>query len=99
MVDWLYSRRGQATIICDGDCFRDDRGRVVGWISGENVYSLRGRHIGWFEGGVLYDSNNRALGFLTNASDSLPTVRASEEPQEPPVLLAALGALVSVAHL
>jgi hypothetical protein len=73
MADWIFSRNGQATLIHDDDCFRDNRGQVIAWISGENVYSIRGQHTGWFEGGVLYDSRNQALGFLRNAKGYLPS--------------------------
>lgn len=73
MSDWMFSRNGQASIILDIDCFRNNRGQVVAWINGENVYSLRGQHVGWFEGGVLYDSRNQALGFLRNSTGYLPS--------------------------
>ncbi|HEY3294974.1 MAG TPA: hypothetical protein VGL38_06030 [bacterium] len=73
MAVWIFNRSGKATLIHDGDCIRDNHGRVSAWISGINVYSLRGRHCGWFEHGVLFDSRNRALGFLGNASGHLPS--------------------------
>jgi len=73
MTDWIFNKRGRATLIFDEDCFRDNRGKVVAWIRGEDVYSLDGRHKGWFEGGVLYDSKNRALGFLADSTGHLPS--------------------------
>lgn len=73
MTDWIFRRNGKATLIHDGDSFRDNRGEVIAWVNDDNVYSLRGEHVGWFEGGVLYDSRNQALGFLRNSTDYLPS--------------------------
>lgn len=72
MAEWLFDRNGRARLLKDGDCFRNDRGSVVAWISGINVYCLGGQHVGWFDGGVLYDSKNRALGFGRDATGYLP---------------------------
>jgi len=73
VTDWIYGKNGQATVILDRDCFRSNRGKVIAWSKGENVYSLSGKHIGWFEEGVLYDSRNQALGFLRNSIGYLPS--------------------------
>lgn len=73
MADWIFNKRGKATIIFDNDCFRDKRGTVIGFRKGEDVYSLRGKHIGWFEEGVLFDARNKVLGFLSNATGPLPS--------------------------
>jgi hypothetical protein len=73
MAEWLYDRNGRATIIYDNDCFRNKFGKVVGWISNNNVYAVNGRHRGWYEKGVFYDANNRAIGFIRTASGSLPS--------------------------
>ena len=53
MAQWAFNRNGKAKIIFDESCFRDARGRVVGWINNTNVFNLRGRHIGWYEHGVV----------------------------------------------
>jgi hypothetical protein len=53
MSDWIYDRNGNAAAIFDGDCIRNNAGRVAAWISESNVYSLNGQHIGWFENGVI----------------------------------------------
>jgi hypothetical protein len=53
---------------------RDDRGVVVGWVGGSNVYLLHGEHVGWFEGGVISDSTNCALVFSLNRTGYLPHV-------------------------
>ena len=53
---------------------RDDRGVVVGWIEGSNVYLRHGDHVGWFEGGVIYDSLNCALAFGAKRTGYLPNV-------------------------
>jgi len=74
MADWIFDANGNATIILDNDCFRDNYGRVIAWIDGNNVYSLNGYHIGWFEKGILYDSNNDVLGFLRNRTGHLPSI-------------------------
>lgn len=76
MAQWLFNRRGRATIIYDSNCFRNNGGHVVAWIYGDNVYSLKGRHVGWFEGGIFYDSHNNALGFLPNFTGYLPSIPA-----------------------
>jgi len=73
MTQWIFDRNGRATLILDSDCFRNNRGQVVAWISGTNVYTLNGRHCAWFEDGVLTDSHNRVLGFLRNATGHLPS--------------------------
>lgn len=73
MAEWVFDRRGRATLIVDDDCVRSRRGRVIGWISGSSVYSLRGTHGGWHEDGVFYDSANRAIGFVADASGGLPS--------------------------
>lgn len=62
MAQWLYNRRGKATLIDDEDCIRDRAGRVIAWISGNNIYLRSGRHAGWYEEGVLFDRENKALG-------------------------------------
>ena len=74
MAEWLFDRNGSACLILDGDRVRGDRGDVVGWINGSNVYSLHGQHIGCFEGGVIYDSSNCVLAFIRNRTCSLPSV-------------------------
>jgi len=73
MSEWVHNRNGRATLIYDSDCFRDNRGKVIAWISGNSVYTLRGKHCGWFEDGVLTDSRNKVLGFLRNSTGSLPS--------------------------
>jgi hypothetical protein len=73
MASWLFDRSGHPEILFDGDKLRSSRGVVIGWISGENVYSLNGHHAGWFEGGVVYDRQNRALAFLADAGGHLPS--------------------------
>ena len=73
MSDWIFDRSGRATLILDSDCIRNNRGQVIAWISGNNVYTLQGGHCGWFEEGVLSDSGNRVLGFLRNAAGQLPS--------------------------
>jgi hypothetical protein len=73
MIDWAYGKNGQATLIFDSDCFRNNRGHVIAWINDQCVYLLRGQHMGWFEEGVLYDSSNHAVGFLRNATGYLPS--------------------------
>jgi len=40
MSDWIYDRNGNAAAIFDGDCIRNNAGRVAAWISESNVYSL-----------------------------------------------------------
>ena len=72
MAEWLFDKGGRACLILDQDRVRSNRGVVVGWISGSNVYSLSGQHIGWFEGGVIYDSRNAALAFARSHSGSIP---------------------------
>ncbi|WP_145954132.1 collagen-like triple helix repeat-containing protein [Kosakonia radicincitans] len=74
MVEWIYNRNGRPTVLFDDDCLRNNRGVVIAWIHGNNIYSLRGMHIGWFEGRVLYDSHNKALGFLRNPNGRLPSI-------------------------
>jgi len=74
MADWLFNKTGLAQLILDGDYIRNAHGSVVGWIKGENMYSLGGRHIGWFDDGVIYDSNNCALAFIHTRTGSLPSV-------------------------
>lgn len=73
MSEWIFDRNGRATVILDSDCIRNSHGRVIAWVSGNNVYTLKGRHCGWFEEGVLYDSGNRVLGFIQNATGHLPS--------------------------
>ena len=70
----MFDRNGKATLILDDNKFRSNRGNVIGWINGSNVYSLNGNHVGWFDGGVIYDSNNCALAFTRNRTGSLPSV-------------------------
>lgn len=74
MADWLFDRGGRARILHDSDKLRNNQGRVIAWISGNNVYSLRGRHVGWFEGGVLFDSRNCPIAFARNRTMGLPSV-------------------------
>ncbi|MHA1232210.1 MAG: collagen-like triple helix repeat-containing protein [Candidatus Helarchaeota archaeon] len=73
MAQWVFNRNGKAKIIFEESCFRDARGRVVGWINNTNVFSLRGRHIGWYEHGVVYDRNNNTLGFIKNCTGYIPS--------------------------
>jgi hypothetical protein len=73
MIEWMFGRNGQATILFEGKRLRNRRGQVCAWIHDGSVYSLHGRHMGWFEKGVLYDSGNHALGFLVNATGYLPS--------------------------
>jgi hypothetical protein len=73
MAEWLFDRHGSPRIILDDDCVRSASGRVVGWISGDGLFSVTGRHIGWYEGGVIYDNRNRVLGFTYDASGHLPS--------------------------
>lgn len=74
MAEWIYNKHGRATVLFENDCLRDNRGQVIAWIYGNNLYSLRGHHIGWFEGRVFYDNRNRALGFLYNHTGYLPSI-------------------------
>jgi len=74
MAKWLFDRKGSACLILDGDRIRSQRGVVVGWISGSNIYSLQVRHRGWFEGGIVYDSSNCAIAFSRDRTGSLPSV-------------------------
>lgn len=71
---WIFNRNGQATIIWDGDCFRNKCGQVIAWTTKEFIYNIRGQHVGWFEEGVLYDSFNRALGFVRDCTGYLPSL-------------------------
>ncbi len=73
MAEWIYDQNGRAALIYDNDCMRSKIGKVVAWVSNNNVYATNGRHRGWFEKGVFYDSNNRAVGFVRGASGSLPS--------------------------
>ncbi|WP_242920932.1 4-fold beta flower protein [Pontibacter liquoris] len=73
MADWIFNKSGNATMIYDSDCIRNNRGQVVAWLYGNNIYSLSGQHKGWFDGGVFYDSNNKAIGFLSNSTGYLPS--------------------------
>ena len=73
MADWIYNKSGNASIICDNDCLRNNFGQVIAWIRGLDVYSLNGNHIGWFEKGIIYDSNNGVLGFIRNRTGHLPS--------------------------
>ena len=73
MSDWIFDRRGHATLILDSDCIRDSNGQVIAWISGANVYTLQGSHCGWLEAGVLADSSNQVLGFIRSATGHLPS--------------------------
>jgi hypothetical protein len=68
MSDWIFDRHGQATLLLDNDCIRDQSGQVIAWIVGANVYTLQGGHCGWFEEGVLRDSQNCVLGFVRDAT-------------------------------
>jgi hypothetical protein len=74
MVDWIYGSEGNATLIFDHDCIRNNHGQVVAWIKNIHVYNLNGHHVGWFEKGVLYDSNNDVLGFTRNRTGHLPSI-------------------------
>src|SRR3989304_2759371 len=71
MPEWLFDRNGRPQLIEDGDCFLSADGRVVGWISRQDAYSLSGRHIAWYENGVLYDGSNFAIGVCAGASGYL----------------------------
>jgi hypothetical protein len=73
MAEWIFNKNGTATLILDNDCIRDDRGNVISWIGGQNIYSMNGNHIGWFDGGVFYDSNNNVIGFIRNSSGHMPS--------------------------
>lgn len=72
MADWIVDHNGNAALILDFDCIRNNQGKVVAWISGNNVYNVNGDHAGWFEGGILYDRQNLVLGFLRNATGPIP---------------------------
>jgi hypothetical protein len=73
MAEWVFDKQGRAALIYDRDCFRSKIGKVVAWLSNNNVYGTNGRHRGWFEKGIFYDSNNRAVGFTRDATGSLPS--------------------------
>ncbi len=73
MAEWLFNSKGVPSLILDGTMVRDQRGYVIGWINGPNIYSSHGAHIGWFEGGVMYDIDNCPLLFCRNHSSYLPT--------------------------
>jgi len=73
MGNWIFGRNGKATLLFDSDCIRKNKGQVIAWISGVNLYALNGKHIGWFENGVLYDSQNEVLAFTNDASEYLPS--------------------------
>ena len=73
MAEWLFDRHGKACVIWDDTKIRDNRGKVIAWLGGNNVYSLSGRHIGWFDGGVIFDSTNSALAFSRNRTTGLPS--------------------------
>jgi len=73
VAEWIFNRNGQATMLFDRDCIRNQRGQVVSWIVGNSFYSLNGSHKGWYENGVFYDSGNYAIGFLRNATGYLPS--------------------------
>jgi hypothetical protein len=73
MKDWIFDRRGNATLILDSDCIRSSYGQVIAWVSRNNVYTLQGSHYGWFEDGVLADSFNQVLGFIRNSTGHLPS--------------------------
>lgn len=74
MADWIYNDNGNATMIFDNDCIRNNYGQVVAWINRINVFNLDGNHVGWFDKGVLYDSNNDVLGFTRNRTGHLPSI-------------------------
>lgn len=76
MADWIFNTNGDATIILDGDCLRNEYGEVIAWIYYDSAYSLNGNHVGWFENGILYDSNNDVLGFIQNRTGYLPSIPA-----------------------
>jgi hypothetical protein len=71
MAEWLFDKSGSARVILDGSMIRNNRGEVVAWIAGGNLYSLDGSHIGWVEGSVIYDRDNSAIAFTRNARGSL----------------------------
>ncbi|SRR5229473_7319750 len=74
MAGWLFDRNGRARILLDTDKLRNNRGRVIAWIGGGNVYSLQGHHVGWFDGGVVFDSDNRVIAFSGDHTAGLPWV-------------------------
>lgn len=72
MAEWIFNKRGIATMIFDVDCIRNNQGLVIAWIKDNNFYSASGYHKGWFEKGVFYDSQNKVIGFLSTATSDLP---------------------------
>ena len=40
MADWIYNSNGNATLIFDNDCIRNNHGKVVAWINNISVYDL-----------------------------------------------------------
>jgi hypothetical protein len=76
MAEWLFDKSGSARVILDGSMIRNNRGEVIAWIAGVNLYSLGGSHthIGWVEGGVIFDQDNCTIAFTQNSSGSLSGV-------------------------
>ncbi|WP_460535989.1 collagen-like triple helix repeat-containing protein [Giesbergeria giesbergeri] len=70
----MFDRYGKPCVIWDDTKIRDRHGKVIAWLSGDNVYSLKGDHIGWFDHGVIFDSTNSALAFSRNRTTGLPSV-------------------------
>ena len=73
MANWLFDGHGTARLFLHDDRFISKDGKNLGWLVGENVYSLNGKHLGWFEEGVLYDGQNRAIAFERGARGHLPS--------------------------
>lgn len=58
MTEWLIDRNGRMPLFLYHDRFISEQGHNLGWLIGNNVFSLTGNHLGWFEHGILYDGNN-----------------------------------------
>lgn len=71
-IDTIYNRFGQPCLrVFDNGRIVDFKGRSIGFIYNENLYTYSGVHVGWYEGGIMRDHNGLCVGFGEFFTDSI----------------------------